>query len=130
MNIEVLNVTSATERFFHGRAYPMYLSGWSRYPEPDWLASLAFKSDGYYNAGNASRSDVDSLVEEGASLYTLSERKVVYHKLNALILREAWFMPLLYGVNYAAAPHKVHNLDRLMGWDGKMALREIWIQRK
>jgi peptide/nickel transport system substrate-binding protein len=129
MNIEVLNVTSATERFFHGRAYPMYLSGWSRYPEPDWLASLAYKSDGYYNAGNAPRPDVDALVEAGASLYAVSERKVVYDELNALILREAWFTPLLYGVNYAAAPQRVRNLDRLMGWDGKMDLREIWLQR-
>ena len=36
-------------------------------------------------------------------------------------------MPLIYGVNYAAAPLRVRNLDRLMGWDGKMRLREIWI---
>ena len=130
MNIEVLNTGAATERFFHGRQYPMYLTGWSRYPEPDWLASLAYKSDGYYNAGNASRPDVDRLVEQGASFYSLAERKAVYDELNALILREAWFVPLLYGVNYAAAPQKIQNLDSLMGWDAKMNLREIWIRRQ
>jgi len=130
MNIEVLNAGVATERFFHGRAYPMFLTGWSRYPEPDWLASLGYKSDGYYNAANLPRPDVDALVERGASLYDVSERKAVYDELNSLILREAWFMPLLYGVNYAAAPHRVQNLDRLMGWDGKMFLREIWLKRE
>jgi peptide/nickel transport system substrate-binding protein len=130
MNIEVLNAGVATERFFHGRAYPMFLTGWSRYPEPDWLASLGYKSDGYYNAANLPRPDVDALVEQGASLYDVSERKAVYDELNSLILREAWFMPLLYGVNYAAAPHRVQNLDRLMGWDGKMFLREIWLKRE
>ena len=127
MDIEVLNAGVATERFFHGRQYPLYLTGWSRYPEPDWLASLAYKSDGYYNAGNLPRPDIDALVERGASFYDLAARKRAYLELNERILREAWFVPSIYGVNYAAAPLRVRNLDRLMGWDGKMNLREIWI---
>lgn len=127
MNIDVLNTGSATENFFHGRLYPLYITSWSRYPEPDWLASLAYKSDGYYNAGNLERPDVDELVERGASLYELAARKAVYQELNAIVLDEAWYVPLLYGVNYAAAPHKVRNLERLMGSDGKMNLRRIWL---
>ena len=130
MNIEVLANGPATERFFHGREYPMYLTGWSRYPEPDWLASLAYKSDGYYNAGNLERPEIDRLVEKGASLYDREARKQVYNEINKTVLGEAWFVPLLYGVNYAAAPRRVRNLDRLMGWDGKMALREIWVDER
>ena len=127
MNIEVLSTGPATEKFFHGREYPLYLTGWSRYPEPDWVASLAYKSDGYYNAGNLPRADVDALVEEGATYYDVNERKRVYKKLDEIVLGEAWYVPLLYGVSYATAPKRVGNLDRLMGWDGKMTLREIWI---
>lgn len=127
MNIEVLNAGPATENFFHGRQYPMYLTSWSRYPEPDWLASLAYKSDGYYNPANLPRPDIDALVEQGASLYDVADRARVYKALNAQVLDEAWFVPLLYGVNYAAALKRVENLDRLMGWDGKMNLREIWL---
>ena len=127
MHIEVLNAGVATERFFHGRQYPLYMTGWSRYPEPDWLASLAYKSDGYYNAGNLPRPDIDALVERGASFYDIPARRRVYLELNDIVLREAWFVPLIYGVNYATAPLRVRNLDRLMGWDGKMNLREIWI---
>ncbi|MCZ6887158.1 MAG: ABC transporter substrate-binding protein [Gammaproteobacteria bacterium] len=129
MNIEVLSTGPATERFFHGRVYPMYLTGWSRYPEPDWIASLAFKSDGYYNAGNLPRPDIDRLVETGASLYDLDARKRIYRQINQTVLGEAWFVPLLYGINYAAAPKKIRNLDQLMGWDGKMSLRKIWIKQ-
>ncbi len=129
MNIEVLANAAATENFFHGRQYPLYITTWSRYPEPDWLASLAYKSDGYYNAGNLTRPDIDKLVEAGASLYAIADRQRVYRELNALVLDEAWFVPLLYGVNYAAAPRKVRNLDQLMGWDGKMTLRNIWIEK-
>lgn len=128
MNIEVLAGGPATERFFHGRVYPMYMTTWSRYPEPDWLASLAYKSDGFYNAGNLERPDIDALVAEGASLYDLADRKAVYDQLAAKVLEEAWYVPLLYDVNYAAAPKRVHNLDRLMGFDGKMNLRELWIE--
>ncbi len=127
MKIDVLSNAAATERFFFGGDYPMYLTGWSRYPEPDWLASLAYKSDGYYNAGNLERPEIDRLVEKGASLYDIEARKEVYNEINRTVLSEAWFTPLLYAVNYAAAPRKVRNLDRLMGWDGKMDLREIWL---
>ncbi len=129
MNIEVLNTGAATEGFFHGRKFPLYITSWSRYPEPDWLASLAYKSDGYYNAGNVTRPDIDALVTKGASLYGIDARRPVYQALNAIVLDEAWFVPLLYGVNYAAAPRKVRNLDRLMGWDGKMNLRHIWMEQ-
>ena len=52
----------------------MYLTSWSRYPEPDWLASLAYKSDGFYNAANLPRPDVDRLVELGAASYDIEER--------------------------------------------------------
>ena len=93
------------------------------------MASLAYKSDGFYNAANLPRPDVDRLVAAGAGSYDIEERKRIYHELNALILEEAWYMPLLYSTSYAAAPTKVKNLDRLIGWDGKMFLREIWLER-
>ena len=66
-------------------------------------------------------------MEQGAALYETADRKVVYDELNALVLDEAWYVPLLYAVNYAAAPLKVHNLDKLMSSDGKMDLRRIWL---
>ncbi len=128
MNIDVLSSGPATERFNHGQEYPMFVTSWSRYPEPDWMASLAYKSDGYYNPGNVLRRDVDALVELGASLYDTEARKQVYTEINRTVLGEAWFTPLLYGVNYAAAPRRVRNLDQLMGWDGKMNFVNIWLE--
>ena len=129
MNIDVLNTGAATESFFHGQKYGLYVTSWSRYPEPDWVASLAYKSDGYYNAGNVLRPDIDEMVQLGASLYGIDDRRRVYHELNALVLDEAWFVPMLYGVTHAAAPARVRNLDTLIGWDGKMNLRQIWLEQ-
>ena len=130
MNIEVLHSTPATEMFFHNQMYPMYLTTWSRYSEPDWLGSLAFKSDGYYNAANLKRPDIDELVELGAGLYETSERRETYLKLNKIILQEAWYVPLIYAVNHLAGPKKVQNMDQVMGWDGKMNFRYVWLKRE
>lgn len=130
MDIDVLSSGPATERFNHGQEYPMFITSWSRYPEPDWMASLAYKSDGYYNPGNVPRPDVDELVELGASLYDKEARREVYLAINRTVLGEAWFTPLLYGVTYAAAPKRVRNLDQLMGWDGKMNFATIWLDRE
>ncbi|MEE2777434.1 MAG: ABC transporter substrate-binding protein [Acidobacteriota bacterium] len=129
LNIEVLATGSATEGFFHAGAYSMYVTSWSRYPEPDWLASLAYKSDGFYNAGNLPRPDMDRLVEAGASLYDVAERRAVYRQIDEIVLGEAWYMPLLYSVIYAAAPADVGNLDQLMGWDAKMSLKTLYLAR-
>lgn len=128
MHIEVLDTGSATEGFFHAGKYPLYITSWSRYPEPDWLASLAYKSDGFYNAGKVKRPDIDALVAQGASLYDIDERRRVYHQLNAMVLDEAWYVPMLYGVTYAAARARVRNLDTVIGWDGKMNLRWVWLE--
>ena len=130
MEIEVLHSTPATEMFFHNEMYPMYLTTWSRYAEPDWLGSLAYKSDGYYNAANLDRPDIDALVERGAALYETEQRRKTYLELNRIILSEAWFVPLLYGVNHLAGPTKVKNIDRVMGWDGKMNFRYVWLNRQ
>lgn len=129
MNIEIQDVKSAVEKFYSAEEYPMFLTSWSRYPEPDWLASLAYKSDGYYNAANVKRPDVDALVEKGASLYDIEKRKEVYRKIDEIVLGEAWYVPMLYGVTYAAAPKKVQNLETLIGNDGKMNLHQIWIKQ-
>jgi ABC-type transport system substrate-binding protein len=127
MDIAVFNAASSTDAFFHAGRFPLYLTQWGRYPEPDGIASYAYKSDGFYNAAKLDRPDVDGLVEQGASLYDKTDRIAVYRELDALILDEAWVVPMLYGTFYAAAPLKVHNLDRLMAADGKMDLRRIWL---
>ena len=68
-------------------------------------------------------------MERGASLYEPADRIAAYRELDALIIDKAWFVSVLYGTTYAAAPVKVHNLDRLMAFDAKMDLRRIWLSK-
>jgi ABC-type transport system substrate-binding protein len=128
-NLEVLTVGPATEKFFSGKATPIFLTSWSRYTEPDVIASLDFKSGGYYNASKGSNEEIDNLILEGASTYDQNKRKEIYDKVSDIELSQVLWDPLLYGVTYAAAAKKVQNLDKLLAADGKMAFKYIWVKQ-
>jgi len=125
VNINVFDVGAATEKFFHTNEFPLYNTSWSRYPEPDWIASLCYKSKGYYNPDNLERPDMDKLIEAGASSYDMNERKAIYRKINEIVLGEAWVIPYIYGVSYVASWKKVQGMDTYFSWDAKMLLKEI-----
>ena len=129
LNLQVYAVSVATEKFYQGREAPLFLTGWSRYPEPDWIGSLNYKSDGYYNVAKLHDARMDALIEDGASTFDLDKRKAIYRKVDEIVLGEAWFVPLLYGVNYAAAPKRVMGLNSVFGWDAKMSLHRLWIAK-
>lgn len=135
MNINVLSVGAATEQFYSGKSdFHLYLTSWSRYPEPDWIASLNYKSNGYYNPAKLNPAklpypELDRLIEAGAASYNLEERKKIYRKVNEIVLTDAWFVPMIYGVTHAGAATKVQNLDTLFGWDAKFELRHLWIRK-
>lgn len=128
-NIEVLTVGPATEKFFSGKQTAMFLTSWSRYPEPDYIASVNYKSGGFYNPSKQPNAELDAAIVEGAGTYDQAKRKDIYKKVDDVILGQGLWKPLLYGVTYAAAPKKVQNLDALIAWDGKMSLKNIWIKQ-
>ena len=128
-NIEVLTVGPATEKFFAGKAMPVFLTSWSRYPEPDIIASLDFKSGGYYNASKQVNTQVDGLIAEGAATYDQAKRKEIYNKVNDIELSEVLWDPLLYAVNYVAAAKKVQNVQALITADGKWDFTRIWVKQ-
>jgi ABC-type transport system substrate-binding protein len=129
VNIEVLTVGPATEKFFAGKASPVFLTSWSRYPEPDWIASSNFKSGGYYNPTKQTNAELDALIVQGASVYDKAKRKEIYAKINDIELGQVIWRPMLYSVTYAAAPKKVQNLKSMLAWDGKMSLKNLWIRQ-
>jgi ABC-type transport system substrate-binding protein len=135
MNINVLSVGAATEQFYSGKSdFHLYLTSWSRYPEPDWVASLNYKSNGYYNPAKLNSKglpypELDKLIEAGAASYNLEERKKIYRKVNEVVLTDAWFVPMIYGVAHAGAAARVQNLETLFGWDAKFELRHLWMKK-
>lgn len=128
-SIEVLTVGPATEKFFAAKASPIFLTSWSRYTEPDVIASLDFKSGGYYNASKQVRKDLDDLVTEGAATYDQAKRKEIYNKLNNIVLGDVLWKPMVYSVIHAGASKRVGNLKTLISPDGKMILKYLWINK-
>ena len=123
--LQVFAVGQATEKFFHTNEFPMYSTGWSRYPEPDWIASLCFRSKGYYNPDNLERPDMDELVKAGAASYDMNERKAIYRKVMEITLGEAWVVQYIYGVSYIASWKRVGGMDKFFSWDAKWLLKEL-----
>ncbi|WP_027515787.1 ABC transporter substrate-binding protein [Bradyrhizobium sp. WSM1417] len=128
-SVEVLALATATEKFFAAKVSPLYLTSWSRYPEPDIIASTNLKSGGYYNPSKQANAELDALIQQGASTYDQAKRKEIYAKINGIVLGQALWHPMLYTVAYVAAPKKIQNLNSLLAWDGKFSLKNIWIKQ-
>lgn len=129
LNLKVYETSVATDRFYSDREAPVFLTSWSRYPEPDWIAALNYSSTGYYNASKAKDPRMDALIEAGAAEVDIAKRKVIYRKVDEIVLGEGWITPLIYGVTYAAAPKKVQGLDSVFGWDAKFNLHQMWLKK-
>lgn len=127
-NLKVLAVGQATDAFFHTDGFPMYSHGWSRYPEPDWIAGMVLRSSGYYNSDNLERPDMDELVKAGASSYDQKERKAIYRKAMEIALGEAWFLQYIYSVSYVSSWKKVGGMDTFFSWDAKWLFKELYFK--
>jgi ABC-type transport system substrate-binding protein len=129
VNFKVYETTVATEKFYYGSDAPVFLTSWSRYPEPEWVASLIYRSDGYYNAGKVKDDRLDALIDSGVATADIPARKSIYRKIDEIVLGEAIMVPMLYGVTYAAAPKNVMGIENVFGWDAKMNLHRIWLKK-
>jgi len=129
LNLQNSDVSVATEKFYGGGGAPLFISSWSRYPEPDWVAALIYRSDGYYNAGKVKNPQLDALVDEGAATLDVAKRKQIYRQVDEIVLGQALMVPMIYGVYHAAAHKRVGNIDTMFGWDAKMYLHRIWLKK-
>ncbi|MCC6719990.1 MAG: ABC transporter substrate-binding protein [Acetobacteraceae bacterium] len=129
LNLKVYEVTVATEKFNYGGEAPIFLTSWSRYPEPDWNASLIYRSNGYYNAGKIKDDRLDALIDAGAAVADIEKRKPIYRQIDEIVLGEAHMVPMLYGVTYAAARKNLIGIDDVFGWDAKMYLHRMWLKK-
>jgi peptide/nickel transport system substrate-binding protein len=117
MKITVQDVGQATNAFFKNNQFPLYVTGWSLYPEPDYDASLIYDKAGSYNPAKMATDQVEQLIAQGRSEYDQAKRKAIYAQINDAILGDALFVPLLYGVSYVGAAKKVQGMDHL--WTGE-----------
>ena len=126
-SLSVETVNAATEKFFAGKQTPIFLTTWSRVLEPDYLATTAFKSGGFYNPATTPNPELDKLVAAGAAHYAEDDRKAIYHQITDYTLSNALWHPLIYQTYYAAGAKQVRNLGTLINSDGKMVFKNVWL---
>lgn len=129
VTLDVKEVGACTTSFFVDQAYPIYSGSWSLYPEPDWISSLIYKSDGYYNAAKAKNDELDKLIAQGASSYNQDERKKIYNQINEIVLGQAIFVPLIYGRSHWGYNVKVQNMKTFYGGEAKGRYKELWLKQ-
>lgn len=110
--------------------YHMAVTGWSRYPEPDWIASLAYAATGYYNPNGPSdeshplHPDIDQLISDARATADLEERKALYAQINDIVVGEGHYYTMLYGVNFTGVRNAIQNAqETLFNAEGKWQTR-------
>lgn len=130
VQLETLTVGAATDRMFNAKAAPVFLTSWSLQAEPDQIASINYRSGGYYNASKQVDPAMDKLVADGAATYDIAKRKLIYQRITDEVLGRALWDPLLYYVAYWAANKKVGNWQGFVSSsDGRYRLGEVWLRK-
>ncbi len=130
---EPLELVEFIPAFFENGEYHMTITGWSRYPEPDWIASLAYTKSGVYNpTGNQEEEspihpELDELVASARSTFDVEERRQLYGRVNDIIVGEGHFYTMLYGVNFTGVRNPIQNAEQtLFNGEGKWQSRWLW----
>ena len=127
---EPLELVEFIPAFFENGEYHMTLTGWSRYPEPDWIASLAYTETGVYNptadqeTASPIHPDLDQLVADARATFDVEERRDLYRQINDIIVGEGHFYTMLYGVNFTGVRNAIQNAEEtLFNGEGKWQTR-------
>ena len=133
IRFEPLELVEFIPAFFENGEYHMTLTGWSRYPEPDWIASLAYTETGLYNPTGAQDTpspihpDLDQLVSDARATFDVEERREFYRQINDIIVGEGHFYTMLYGVNFTGVRNVIQNAEETMfNGEGKWQTRWLY----
>ncbi|MCB0191411.1 MAG: peptide ABC transporter substrate-binding protein [Anaerolineae bacterium] len=88
-------------------SYQLYQLGWvADYPDPQNFLEVLFYSDSSQNHGNYSNPEVDALLDEARRTQDAEERLALYQEAEQMILTDAAWVPLYFGVeNWLVKPY-------------------------
>jgi oligopeptide transport system substrate-binding protein len=87
--------------------YQMYVLSWlADYPDPQNFLEILFHSESAQNHGGYSNPEVDALLDQARGVQDPEERLVLYQQAEQLILEDAAWVPLMFGVdNWLVKPY-------------------------
>ena len=88
-------------------SYQMYQLGWiADYPDPQNFLEILFHTESAQNHGGYSNPDVDALLDQARITQDVGERQALYQQAEQLILEDAAWIPLYFGVeNWLVKPY-------------------------
>lgn len=88
-------------------SYQLYQLGWiADYPDPQNFLEVLFHTESAQNHGGYSNSEVDALLDEARGTQDPQKRIALYQQAEQLILEDAAWVPLYFGVeNWLVKPY-------------------------
>lgn len=87
--------------------FQMYQLGWiADYPDPQNFLEVLFHSESAQNHGNYSNPELDALLDKARGTQDVEERLALYQQAEQMILDDAAWVPLYFGVeNWLVKPY-------------------------
>jgi ABC-type transport system substrate-binding protein len=127
-DIQQFSVGVATANFFKNGMGDIFSTGWSRYPEPDWIASNNFNASAYYNPMKKPFDpQVQPLIEQGRESFDQAKRKDIYNRLSQIVVNQGFYVPMIYGTGLVAATKSLQGTDTLFSGDAKWSFTQLWL---
>ncbi len=96
-NVRVGEYGASNDAIANGDA-DMFLQAWVTTPQgdPGGVLEGLLKSDGGSNSGKYSNAELDTLLEQGRTVFEHEERRVIYNKAQEIIAAEAALIPVFH----------------------------------
>jgi len=131
IELHVFDVGTASQKMWSTREFPVFLTSWSHYPEPDHICRLNYSKDGYYNSGHVEFPEIEELIKAGASIYDIDKRKAIYKRINQHILEQCIYVPTLYSNGYMGIHKYIKGatFETLFSGTAKALYYRLWIEK-
>lgn len=90
------------------KKFDALLSAWTGRPDPSMTYALMYASDAYYNAGRAETTEeISALIVQSRQKSDTEERRLIFSKLQRLIMEGAYSVPLAFQYEVDAQGAKI-----------------------
>lgn len=129
VELEQMEITKGTSSFFAEKTAHATYSAWPGRPDPQSMYKALLTADSYQNPGNYSTPEIETLIEEAATVYDREDRVELHNEaIEMAILEEAMAIPILIeSVNTAMA-------SKVKGYEPNMMAKPIfstlWVEEE
>jgi len=96
VNITPEQTVDSVQSYFTDKRMDSYTSSMTSRPDPSITFQTVFSADSFYNTAAAALEGFDELLRAAKAAQTREERKAAIHDLNAAVVENALWIPLVY----------------------------------